>query len=98
MCFCSLFPLFIGLDRAQNTKGIEMHTNNLSVETFGFTHETDSCIQDLFGYTNVNLLNYSSKKVMDLNHIDKVIYIKQFYCAMCCRILTNSKCVRLWYK
>ena len=28
MCFCSLYLLFIGLDRAQNTKGIEMQTNN----------------------------------------------------------------------
>ena len=26
--FCSLFLLFVGLDRSQNTKGIEMHTNN----------------------------------------------------------------------
>ena len=26
--FCSLFPLFVGLDRAQNTKGIQMHMNN----------------------------------------------------------------------
>ena len=28
VCFCSLFLLFFGLDSAQNTKGIEMHTNN----------------------------------------------------------------------
>ena len=26
--FCSLFPLFVGLDRAQNTKGFQMHMNN----------------------------------------------------------------------
>ena len=26
--FCSLFPLFVGLGRAQNTKGIQMHMNN----------------------------------------------------------------------
>ena len=26
--FCSLFSLFVGLDRAQNTKGIQIHMNN----------------------------------------------------------------------
>ena len=26
--FCSFFLLFFGLDRSQNTKGTEMHTNN----------------------------------------------------------------------
>ena len=26
--FCSLFLLFVGLECSQNTKGIEMHTNN----------------------------------------------------------------------
>ena len=26
--FCSLFLLFVGLDRSQNTKGIEMYTSN----------------------------------------------------------------------
>ena len=30
ICFCSLFLLFFGLDRAQNTTGIETQINNLS--------------------------------------------------------------------
>ena len=28
ICFCSLFLLFVGLDRAQNTKGIEIQMSN----------------------------------------------------------------------
>ena len=28
LCFCSLSPLFFGLNCAQNTKGIEMQMNN----------------------------------------------------------------------
>ena len=31
---CSLFILFVGLDRAQNTKGFEMQLKNEPVETF----------------------------------------------------------------
>ena len=43
ICFSSLLFLVIGLDRAQNTKGIEIQTNNLPVETFGFTRKTQQC-------------------------------------------------------
>ena len=35
--FCSLFLLFVGLDRSQNTKGIETHTNNQPVAKCGLT-------------------------------------------------------------
>ena len=28
VCFCSPFLLFVGLDPAQNTKGIDMHISN----------------------------------------------------------------------
>ena len=33
--FCSLFLLLVGLDRSQNTKGIEMNTNNKPVAKCG---------------------------------------------------------------
>ena len=40
VCFCSLFLLFVGLDRAQNTDGIEMEMINKPVETSGLTGKT----------------------------------------------------------
>ena len=47
--FCSLFlKLFVGLNPAQNTKGIELHMNNKPEETFGFTRKTKQCTPSRF--------------------------------------------------
>ena len=43
LCFCSLFPLFVDLDRAQSTKTVEMRLNNQTVETLGLTRKTNQC-------------------------------------------------------
>ena len=46
--FCSLFLLFVCLDRAQNTKGIQMHMNNEPVKRFGLRHWTKRCASSRF--------------------------------------------------
>ena len=38
-----LFILFVGLDHAQYTKGIEMQVNSEQVATFGFIRKTKQC-------------------------------------------------------
>ena len=47
-CFCSPSLLFVGLYRAQNTKGIEMQMNNKPIETFEFTRKTKLCARSRF--------------------------------------------------
>ena len=57
--FCFLFLLLVGLDHAQNTKGIEMPKNNLPVETFGFTRKTKQCTRSRF-------VHYKTKQLCSL--------------------------------
>ena len=45
---CSLFILFVGLDRAQNTKGFEMQLKNEPVETFGLKRKAKQCARPQF--------------------------------------------------
>ena len=53
LCYMFLFSqslslLFVGLDRAQNTKGTELHMNNQPVETFGLTRKIKQCARSRF--------------------------------------------------
>ena len=48
ICFCSLFLLFVDIDRAQNTKAFEMQMNNQPVETFGLARKTRRCARTRF--------------------------------------------------
>ena len=43
-----LFSLFVGLNPAQNTKGIDMHISNEPVKAFWLTRKTKQCAGSRF--------------------------------------------------
>ena len=85
--FCFLFLLFVGLDRAQNTKDNEMHKNNWPVEMFGGTRKTKQCAGSRFVQRKTKQLCPLTLKLGNNQHL-KTIHKQANTKEMFCRTIT----------